>query len=96
MFAPVRWTNLYFPTRWLLQGDPVGGPLAGLFGPGVRDVAVKTTRRGGLLAHTQYWNFDAPGTPGQHVEALWAALDIGGDAGPAPKTDPSSEPGGGA
>ena len=76
LFAPVRWTNLYFPTHGLLWGDPVGGPVAPLFGGGVRDVAVETGRNGGRLSHTEYWNAESDTVPGSHVEALWAALDL--------------------
>jgi hypothetical protein len=56
-FAVTRWTNLYFPVKWGLMGDLVGGALAPAFGPGIRDVSVRTTRRLGwtLRAHTSYW-----------------------------------------
>jgi hypothetical protein len=56
-FAVTRWTNLYFPTKWGLLGDLVGGALAPAFGPGIRDVSVRTTRPLGwtLRAHTSYW-----------------------------------------
>lgn len=39
-FAAVRWTNLYFPAEKGFWGDWFGGPLRGLFGPGVLDVPV--------------------------------------------------------
>jgi hypothetical protein len=39
-FAVVRWTNLWFPGRFGL-GDWFGGPVAGLFGAGIRDVEVR-------------------------------------------------------
>ena len=39
-FAVVRWTNLYFPAEHGFWGDWFGGPLRGLFGPGVLDVPV--------------------------------------------------------
>lgn len=56
-FAVTRWTNLFFPVTLGLLGDLVGGPLAPVFGPGVLDVPVGTTRRLGwtLRAHTSYW-----------------------------------------
>jgi hypothetical protein len=57
-FAVTRWTNLYFPNRWFLRGDFVGGPLVPLFGQGVRDVPVATSKRSGWLAHTNYWKRD--------------------------------------
>lgn len=57
VFAPTRWTNLYFPCRWTLWGDLIGGPLAPSFGRGIRDIAVKTTLRLGMLSHPLYWSF---------------------------------------
>lgn len=54
--ASVCWTNLYFPSRGLLYGDAIGGPLAPLFGPGVIDQPVRTQRRRGWLTHTAYWD----------------------------------------
>ena len=64
LFAPTRWTNLYFPVKHLFRGDLVGGRLAPLFGPGVRDIAVHRTSRSRWRAflrsffpqpHTSYW-----------------------------------------
>jgi hypothetical protein len=57
VFAPTRWTNLYFPCTWTLKGDVIGGPLADVFGPGIRDVPVSTDLRGGVFSHTLYWKF---------------------------------------
>jgi hypothetical protein len=61
-FAPVRWTNIYFPSRFFLFGDIIGGPLRDTrrpviqrFGFGVRDLTVKTWARLGLFSHTRYW-----------------------------------------
>ncbi|MEZ5096784.1 MAG: hypothetical protein R2731_12095 [Nocardioides sp.] len=45
-FAVVRWTNLFFPVRAGFFGDWFGGPLAPLFGPGIRDVPVTGNTRG--------------------------------------------------
>lgn len=56
--ACVRWSNLYFPSRWLLRGDAVGGPLAPYFGKGVVDLPVRTRQWGGWLTHTLYWRHD--------------------------------------
>ena len=47
LFGPTRWTNLYFPSRWLIYGDIISGPLRKLFGKGIRDRKVSTKRRGG-------------------------------------------------
>lgn len=57
-FAATRWTNIYFPFRGLLKGDPVGGPLAPLFGCGIRDRPVVTRRWRGRLNHLHYWKAD--------------------------------------
>lgn len=57
-FALIRWTNLYFPTRGIVFGDPVGGPVAPMLGAGIKDVPVTTKswfRRRTPLAHTAYW-----------------------------------------
>ena len=57
VFAVTRWTNLYVPTRALVFGDPIGGPVAPVFGPGVKDVPVRPSSwwRRTVLAHTSYW-----------------------------------------
>lgn len=75
-FAPTRWTNLYFPNRLIVRGDLIGGPLAPMFGAGVRDVPVQTSLRGGFLLHTLYWRMATVGNVGTHIEALRHALDL--------------------
>jgi hypothetical protein len=59
VFAVVNWTNLYFPCRYLLKGDLVGGPVGQLFGSGIRDVKLETHTWLGWLAHTHYWLYNA-------------------------------------
>jgi hypothetical protein len=59
VFAPTRWTNLYFPCRYTLWGDLIGGPLATPFGRGIRDIVVETNLRAGIFSHTLYWTFPA-------------------------------------
>jgi hypothetical protein len=57
-FAVTRWTNIYAPSIGLIFGDPVGGPLAPVFGPGIEDTPVEISpkrRRFSPLAHTSYW-----------------------------------------
>jgi hypothetical protein len=61
VFAPTRWTNLYFPCHHTFWGDLIGGPIAPAFGAGVLDMAVNTKIRGGLLSHTLYWSLPAEG-----------------------------------
>jgi len=50
VFAVVHWTNLYFPS------DPIGGPLAPIFGDGIDDIALGDAPRGSWLDHTRYWD----------------------------------------
>ena len=77
LFAVTTWTNLYFPCRHLLYGDPVGGTVANLFGPGVGDRAVRTSILGGWLSHTFYWNRDRLWNgPDGAVRVLIEALDL--------------------
>jgi hypothetical protein len=59
VFAATRWTNLFFPSRTIVRGDLIGGPLADVFGQAIRDIPVSTTLRGGLLSHTLYWTYPA-------------------------------------
>ena len=55
VFALTRWTNLYFPARFGLKGDLIGGPICDVLGPGIVDVSVTTVTARGWLAHTNYW-----------------------------------------
>lgn len=84
VFGPTRWTNLYFPAWLVFWGDLIAGPLAPFFGAGVRDVAVKTGLRGGLLSHTLYWKGVAKPAPA-HIAALRAAVNLTDD--PAERDD---------
>lgn len=74
-FAATRWTNLYFPCRFIVWGDLVGGPLAALFGRCVRDLAVTTCMRGGLLSHTLYWA-RPKAQPAAHIDTLREVLNL--------------------
>lgn len=64
-FTVTRWTNLWFPvTRGSLHGDWFGGAVGPLFGPGIRDIAVKGNqperfKRGS--AHTEYFGHPQKG-----------------------------------
>jgi len=75
LFGPTRWTNLYFPYRGLIFGDPIGGPVAPVFGAGVRDVPLTTTQWGGIFPHTRYWTDTASGNA-PHIRALRDAVRI--------------------
>ena len=53
-FAVTRWTNLFFP------GDIIGGPVAHLFGEGIKDVPLCDPDSGRIAyswrSHTHYWD----------------------------------------
>jgi hypothetical protein len=74
LFAATRWTNIYAPCRYVFWGDVVGGPVAPLFGPGVKDVALPNPEGRHWLAHTHYWDEGADGAP--HLIALREALGL--------------------
>ncbi|MEP3276783.1 MAG: hypothetical protein ABJN26_22975 [Stappiaceae bacterium] len=79
VFAPVRWTNLYMPSRYLLFGDLISGPVAPVFGHGIRDVAVETRKKSGILSHQEYWTIENPkdpDNPGLSVRALRHHLQL--------------------
>jgi pimeloyl-ACP methyl ester carboxylesterase len=75
VFAATRWSNLYFPCRFVIKGDVVGGPLAPWFGQGVADIPVSTKLRGGFLSHTLYWTRPDQGAA-THVDTLREVLDL--------------------
>lgn len=80
VFAFTRWTNLFFPARYVIFGDIIGGPVAPELGRGVKDVAVHTGHLWGrgFFSHTSYWT--AGGLVGQpgHVDAVRLALNLDG------------------
>lgn len=70
LFAVTRWTNLYYPHSGILKGDPVAGPLGGLFGAWVRD---KRLEEANGFAHT--WYTDRGADPAGALEVR-AALNL--------------------
>lgn len=76
VFAPTRWSNLFFTVRAILWGDLIGGPLLDVMGNGVRDIPVTTHKRFGLLSHTLYWSRSASDPRATHLAALREALDL--------------------
>jgi hypothetical protein len=76
VFAPVRWTNLFFQPRCTIWGDLISGALAPVFGSGIRDVPLATRQRGGLLSHTLYWRLPKGATAAPHVRALRESLGL--------------------
>jgi hypothetical protein len=85
VFAPTRWTNLYFPCHAIFWGDLIGGPLVSAFGSAIRDVPVETKRRFGLLSHTLYWTLPKKGrnVVAPWIEELRKAVRICQDVGAA-------------
>lgn len=77
VFASTRWTNIYFTTRYGLLGDPIAGPLAGLFGPAVVDYRIAPAP-GRWLAHCDYWLGERPKWKPSNpaLEALSRALEL--------------------
>jgi hypothetical protein len=77
-FAVTRWTNIYVPARGVIFGDPIGGPLAPVFGHGIKDVPVTVSpwwRRYTPLAHTSYWQGRSQ-RDSKSVRALAEAIDL--------------------
>ena len=78
-FAVVRWTNMWFPARAGFFGDWFGGPLAGLFGPGIRDIPITGNTPWRWLpgfAHTLYFRFANDTTPDSATTPLRDSLDL--------------------
>ena len=78
-FAAVRWTNMWFPARFGVFGDWFGGPLAPLFGPGIKDIALNRNgwqQRVPAWAHTRYFSFPDDRRPGSVTTALHDAMDL--------------------
>lgn len=94
-FAFTRWTNLYFPARFGIFGDFVGGPLNPLFGRGIRDLPVSARsflRRFSPLAHVSYWaeqqsKQDEARTSTLAIDALVKTLDLNAERVGIPRTE---------
>jgi hypothetical protein len=76
VFGPTRWTNLFFPSRFIVRGDLIGGPLKPVFGPGIRDVELSTRQRLGFFSHTLYWRYSEGSEAPPHIVKLREALDL--------------------
>jgi tetratricopeptide (TPR) repeat protein len=75
-FAAVRWTNIHDPHRMIFQGDIISGPVAPVFGDGVRDIDLKALRgQSRCFSHTGYWKPTADGSA-PHIDALRKAIDL--------------------
>jgi hypothetical protein len=80
MFACTRWTNVWFPCRYGLFGDPFGGRLQPLFGNGILDVPVTAGpkwRHIPILPHVSYWRANPHSERGGNVAVVRDALDLG-------------------
>jgi hypothetical protein len=76
-FAAVRWTNIYDTHRPILKGDIISGPVAPVFGMGIRDIDLKDLRGpSAVFSHTLYWTLPAGGGPMPHIDALRKAIDL--------------------
>lgn len=76
-FAAVRWTNIHDPHRLIFQGDVISGPVAPVFGAGIRDIDLKVLRgQACCFSHTKYWALAAGRGPTAHIEALRKAIDL--------------------
>ena len=97
-FAVVRWTNMWFPARFGVLGDWFGGPLAPLFGWGIKDVPLTGNGRKPRIpaaAHTMYFSFPDDRGPASVTTALQRAMDLASTAWlepatTAPKPDPET------
>ena len=79
-FAVVKWTNIHDPSRFVLCGDLISGPLAPVFGPGVEDIDLAKLRgRSWRFTHTRYWTADKGKRGMAPLKALRVALDLAGD-----------------
>lgn len=79
LFGMTSWTNLYFPMKQLLWGDPIGGPLADLFGADIADGETWTTNSKSyqFFTHTAYWDIKrAGGRRAPHIQKLIEAVDL--------------------
>lgn len=79
LFALTRWTNIYAPAKAMIFGDPIGGPVAPIFGTGVKDIAVRVApwwRRYTPIAHTSYWHHSGNLGKASAIQALKESLDI--------------------
>jgi hypothetical protein len=78
-FAVTRWTNVYAPSKAVIFGDPIGGPLAPVFGPGIKDIPVNVGpwwRRWTPLAHTSYWRCNNGGEPTSVIQTITESVGV--------------------
>jgi hypothetical protein len=72
VFGATIWTNIYFEHKIVL-GDPISGPVAPWFGPGVKDIGHQDFSR---FRHTHYWKQKDGDAPSPWVTDLRKALSL--------------------
>ncbi|MEW8427637.1 MAG: hypothetical protein AB2654_18860 [Candidatus Thiodiazotropha sp.] len=77
LFAMTRWKNLYFPCKYILWGDLIGGPIPKTLGKEILNQPVGTEVRNGFLTHRFYWSSSdwKPGSDDERQEAVSALRD---------------------
>ena len=74
VFAPVVWTNIYFPNFLLLIGDIISGAVAPRLGRGIKDIRVPIGFP--RLRHTHYWKDPDSLPPRPWLFALRRAINL--------------------
>lgn len=74
-FAPVVWTNIYYPSSWaVVLGDIVAGPCADQLGPGIRDIHLPMGSLG--FKHLAYWSNPQAQPPSPALVQLRKAVNL--------------------
>jgi hypothetical protein len=97
-FGIVRWTNLWFPPHLWFFGDWFSGPLAPMFGDGIKDTPLRGNRPASLvpaLAHALYFSFPDDTSANSSTTLLREHLDLASSSWVtptlnAPAPDPTS------
>ncbi len=78
-FAVVRWTNMWFPAAAGFFGDWFAGPLAPLFGTGIKDIKLKGNTPKRFIpgyAHATYFGFSEDTSAESVTTKLRQVLDL--------------------
>lgn len=73
-FGPTVWSNAYFPTQWLVLGDPIAGAVGPHFGPGIVDH--KLPNKPLRFQHLDYWAQGEDAVAKEAIAALRKALNL--------------------
>jgi hypothetical protein len=75
VFSAVVWTNVWFPSLFVVFGDFVSGPVSRLFGGGVRDICIPLAFP--KFRHLDYWkNPEAGDDKAPWLSALRQAINL--------------------